>query len=54
MYLLQDLKEEIHMDKQEVECPINGCRNKVQRQTSTFLRESQFLCKAHQFILLHF
>jgi hypothetical protein len=48
MYLLQHLKETIEVSRDEVECPIIGCRHRVERQKGKFLREPKFYCTEHK------
>lgn len=48
MYGLNDLKSEIKIDGEKVECPVKGCSKKVHRQRKTFKREEIFFCHEHK------
>ena len=47
MYGIKDLKEKIKITETNVECPIKGCNNKVERQRKVFKCEDRFFCREH-------
>ena len=47
MYGIKELKEHIRITENSVECPVNGCSKKVERQRNTFRRNENFLCEEH-------
>jgi hypothetical protein len=44
---MEELKESIEITETAVECPIKGCREKVERQRKVFKREERFKCPKH-------
>jgi len=48
VYGLCDLKHDIDITPNSVECPVVGCTNKVDRQRHSFRREERFLCPEHK------
>jgi len=47
IYGLNNLKEDILIFSDSVECPVKGCLNKVERQRQSFKRETRFQCPTH-------
>lgn len=47
MYGYKSLKPQINLSETEVECPVNNCSVKVQRQQKVFKKEIPFKCLTH-------
>ena len=47
MFGLKELKSTIAVDANSVECPVVACRQRVERQRKTFLRQERFQCPDH-------
>jgi hypothetical protein len=49
MYGWNDLKQRIEITDAKVECPVQGCENRVERRRDgQSLRDCRFLCRSHQ------
>ena len=44
---MEELKESIEITETTVECPVKGCREKVERQRVVFKKEDRFKCPEH-------
>jgi hypothetical protein len=47
MYGMEELKKWIEKTETRVECPVEGCSEKVERQRVSFTTESKFKCPVH-------
>lgn len=47
MFGYEELKGNIEITETTVECPVKGCREKVERQRKVFKREDRFKCPEH-------
>lgn len=47
MYGIEQLKSKITVTKEQVECPVNGCKVLVVRQRNVFQKEPAFYCPDH-------
>lgn len=48
MFGIDRLKEKIETTETTVECPVKGCKTKVERQRHKFQRKRQFQCPVHK------
>ncbi len=48
MFGLQDLKPKIALTSTDIECPVKGCSQHVERQRQSFRREERFQCPDHK------
>lgn len=48
MYGLKELKAEIKIEENTVECPVKNCSVKVDRQRKSFKREQKYQCSKHK------
>lgn len=51
MYGLKELKTEIKIEKESVECPVKKCSVIVERQRETFKREQKYFCPNHKIFI---
>ncbi len=51
MYGIKDLKQEIKIEKNSVECPVKSCSIKVERQEKTFKRDIKYQCPIHKIFI---
>jgi hypothetical protein len=47
MFGIRDLKQNIMIDDTHVDCPVEGCIARVERQRKAFLKEERFKCPIH-------
>jgi hypothetical protein len=48
MFGVRELKPQIHISQENVECPVIGCNKWVVRQRHSFKREARFRCPEHK------
>ncbi len=51
MFGIDKLKEKIEITETTVECPVKGCRKKVERQRQFFRKEERFKCPKHNIVI---
>jgi len=48
---IKELKKEIEITKTTVECPVKGCKERVERQQRVFRKGDNFRCPKHHFFI---
>jgi len=48
MYGVKDLKPKIEVSQNSVECPVIGCRNRVERRRRSSKQKTKFRCSEHR------
>ena len=51
MFGINDLKQNINITSDKVECPVKGCDSYVQRQKKSFKKTTDFQCPTHQIFI---
>lgn len=51
MFGLQELKPQIRITQSQVECPVKGCTESVERQRKVFKTEKRYQCPAHEIFI---
>lgn len=51
MFGADELKGRIEITESTVECPVKGCRERVERQRQTFKKEERFRCPEHNIFI---